>query len=308
MLHAPSEPSVRARLSPERGRPALSLAAALAAARAETGVDLGRAVARAGFTRGHLLDIVIKLPGARGTQAEDDAAEHVVTSLLGEAAADDWLDQVTLEPAPHGGALAVLQSVPETGQYFPIEELPATVAAAVRGLYAGLPPEPLWASGGEQRWTLLELDVDRSDDYARQADVALCATFLPEMLKCYLSGSPFASRRFSRHGEIFAYLKHESGGGDAREALAARRVLEDALDAALVVERCGRVVGSGMGVVYSYVDFALVSLERALAVIRTIASRVGLPPRSWLLFCDSALSEDWAAVHPAAPLPPGQRP
>ena len=307
-MRGPSEPSVRARLSPERGRPALELDVALAAVRAETGVDLGRAVARAGFARGHLLDVVIRLPGARGTDAEEDAAERLVTSLLGEALADDWLDQVTLEPAPHGGALSVLQSVPEQGSYFPLEELPAAVGAAVRGLYAGLPAEPLWASGGEQRWTLLELDVDRSDDYARQADVALCATFLPEMLKCYLSGSPFASLRFSRHGEVFAYLKHESAGGDAREVLAARRVLEDALDAALVVERCGRVVGSGMGVVYSYVDFALVSLEGALDVIRTVASRVGLPPRSWLLFCDSTLADDWAAVHPAAPLPPGQRP
>jgi hypothetical protein len=255
-----------------------------------------------------LLDIVIKLPGARGTRAEEDAAEDVVASLLGDATADDWLDQVTLEPAPHGGALAVLQSVPEKGQYFPLAELPATVTAAVRGLYAGLPPEPLWASGGEQRWTLLEVEVERTDDYARQADLALCTTFLPEMLKCYLSGSPFASCRFSRHGEIFAYLKHESTRGDARQVLAARRVLEDALDAALVVERCGRVVGSGMGVLYSYVDFAIASLERALAVIRTVASRVGLPPRTWLLFCDSALSDDWAAIHPAAPPPPGQRP
>jgi hypothetical protein len=305
MLHAPSERSIHARLSPERGRAALSLDTALATVQKATGVDLARAVARAGFTRGHLLDIVIKLPGARGTKAEEDAAEHAVLSLLGEAMAEDWLDQVTLEPAPHGGPFAVLQSVPEKGQYFPLADLPATAAAAVRGLYAGLPPEPLWASGGEQRWTLLELDVERADDYARQADVALCSTFLPEMLKCYLSGSPFASRRFSRHGEIFAYLKHENARGHARQVLAARRVLEDALDAALVVEHCGRVVGSGMGVLYSYIDFALASLDAALAVIRTVANRVGLPPRSWLLFCDSALSDDWAAVHPASPPPPG---
>lgn len=307
-MDGPSEPSVRARLSPERGRPALELSQALEEVRAVTGIDFGRAVARAGFTRGHLLDVVVKLPGARGTTAEEEAADRLVVSVLGEADADDWVDQVTLEPAPHGGALSVLQSLPDQGRYFPLLELPAAVSAAVRGLYAGMPPEPLWATGGEQRWTLLELEVDRAEDYGRQADVALCATFLPEMLKCYLSGSPFASRRFSRHGEIFAYLKHESTGGDAREALAARRVLEDALDAALVVERCGRVVGSGMGVLYSYVDFALVSLERALHVIRTVATRVGLPPKSWLLFCDSALSSDWAAVHPGAPAPPGQRP
>jgi hypothetical protein len=307
-MRGPSEHSVRARLSPERGRAAVALAASLDAVRRETGVDFGRAAARAGFTRGHLLDIVIKLPGARGTAAEEDAAERVVTLLLGEAAAEDWVDQVTLEPAPHGGALSVLQSVPDRGSYFPLAELPAAFDAAVRGLHAGLPAEPYWASGGEQRWTLLELDVERSDDYPRQADVALCATFLPEMLRCYLGGSPFASLRFSRHGELFAYLKHESPRGDARAVLAARRVLEDALDAALVTERCGRVVGSGMGVVYSYVDVALSSLERALDVIRTVAGRVGLPRRSWLLFCDSALDGEWAAVHPQAPLPPGHRP
>jgi hypothetical protein len=307
-MRGPSESSVRERLSPERGRPASPLGTALGAVRAETGVDFSRAVARAGFTRGHLLDVVIKLPGARGTRGEEDAAESLVTTLLGEAVADDWIDQVTLEPAPHGGALSVLQSAPESGSYFALAELSAAVTAAARGLYAGLPAEPLWASGGEQRWTLLELDVDPSEDYARQADVALCSTFMPEMLRCYLYGSPFSSLRFSRHGEIFVYLKHANGQGGARDALAARRVLEDALDAALVMERCGRVVGSGMGVVYSYVDFALSSLERALDVIRTIAGRVGLPPRSWLLFCDSALSDDWAAVHPAAPPPPGQRP
>jgi hypothetical protein len=307
-MRDPSEASVRERLSPERGRPASPLATALATVRTETGVDFSRAVARAGFTRGHLLDVVIKLPGARGSRGEGDAAELLVLEVLGEAAADDWVNQVTLEPAPHGGALSVLQSRPEAGSYFPLAELPAAVTAAARGLSAGLPGDPLWASGGEQRWTLLELDVDPADDYARQADVALCSTFMPEMLRCYLYGSPFASRRFSRHGEIFAYLKHLSAGGGARDALAARRVLEDALDAALVVERCGRVVGSGMGVVYSYVDFALSSLERGVDVIRTIASRVGLPPRSWLLFCDSALSDDWVAVHPAAPAPPGQRP
>lgn len=307
-MRGPSEQSVRARLSPARGRAAVDLAAALESVRRETGVELGRALARAGFTRGHLLDVVIKLPGARGSEAEEDAAERLVTLLLGEAAADDWIDDVTLEPAPHGGALSVLQSAPDDGSYFPLAELPAAVDAAVRGLHAGLPAEPYWASGGEQRWTLLELDVYPSAEYPRQADVALCATFLPELMKCYLSGSPFASLRFSRHGELFAYLKHESPRGDARAALAARRVLEDALDAALVTERCGRVVGSGTGVVYSYVDFALSSLERALDLIRTVAGRVGLPPQSWLLFCDSALDGEWAAVHPDTPPPPGQRP
>jgi hypothetical protein len=202
----------------------------------------------------------------------------------------------------------VVQPTSREEAFFQLSELPAAVRAAVRGLHAGLPGAPLWATGGEQCWTLLELDVERAPDYPAQADVALCSTFMPEMMKCYLSGAPFSSVRFSSQGEIFAYLKSRHLGGDPRMALAARRVLEDALDAALVTERAGRVVGSGMGVLYSYVDFALASVERALGVVRSVAERVGLPERSWLLFCDSALEGECAEIFPRAPAPPGQRP
>ncbi len=131
---------------------------------------------------------------------------------------------------------------------------------------------------------------------------------MPEMLKCFLSGAPFASRRFSRHGELFCYLKVKSKELEPRLALSARRVLEDALDAALVSERCGRVVGGGVGVRYSYVDLALDGVERALGVLREVAARVGLPDQSWLLFCDGALDDVWAPLHPSSPPPPGQRP
>jgi hypothetical protein len=298
------ERRLRARLSQDRGRPALDLDSALAGVETQTGVDFRPARARAGFSRGHLLDVVLKLPGAKGTAEELAGAEALLAGLLGDATVEDWLGELSVLPAPRGGALAVLQSSPEDSHFFPLSELQAAIGAAVRGLYAGLPDAPLWASGGEHRWTLLELDVERADDYPAQADVALCSTFMPEMLKCYLAGSPFASRRFSRHGEIFAYLKSERPEGDPKTALAVRRVLEDALDAALVTERAGRVVGSGMGIVYSYVDFALASVDRALDVVRTVAARVGLPQRSWVLFCDSALEGEWAAIFPGTPAPP----
>jgi hypothetical protein len=124
------------------------------------------------------------------------------------------------------------------------------------------------------------------------------------MLKCFLGGSHFASSRFSRHGELFAYLKAESHSDDPRLALSARRVLEDALDAALVSERAGRVVGSGIGIRYSYVDFALSSVEKAITVVSDVARRVGLSERSWLLFCDTVLEDEWAPVHPSSPAPP----
>jgi hypothetical protein len=151
---------------------------------------------------------------------------------------------------------------------------------------------------------MFEASAERADDYPAQDDLLLASTYLPEMLKCFLAGSPFASSRFSRHGELFAYLKVESHETDPRLSLSTRRVLEDALDAALVSECAGRVVGSGLGVRYSYVDFALANVDHAIDVVADVARRVGLPKRSWLLFCDTALDGEWAPVHPDAPAPP----
>jgi len=303
----PCEGDLRRCVAPNRGYAPLALAEALASVKRDGGVDFSRARARAGFARGHLIDVVLELPGGRGNAAEENAAERLVSLALGEARAEDWLGEVSLVVAPRGGALRVVQASAENSNFFALAELASAFEAAIGGLYAGFSPQPLWAQGGEQRWVLLELDVERADSFPAQSDVALASTFMPEMLKCFLSGAPFASARFSREGELFAYLKTEERVRDPRQALAARRVLEDALDAALVSERAGRVVGSGMGVVYSYVDFALHEVDRALAVVAEVARRVGLPKRSWIQFCDTPLADAWVPMHADAPVPPGQR-
>lgn len=300
----PLERTLRARLSPDRGTPAVPLERALESVRAASGIDFGRARARTGFSRGHLLDVVVSLPGGRGSESEKDAAERLVETLLGQARADDWLGEVMLEAAPRGGPLTVLDADGTRERFLPVGELAPTFERAISGLYAGFPAEPLWSIGGELLWTMFEASAERADDYPAQDDLLLASTYLPEMLKCFLAGSPFASSRFSRHGELFAYLKVESHATDPRLSLSTRRVLEDALDAALVSECAGRVVGSGLGVRYSYVDFALANVDHAIDVVAGVARRVGLPKRSWLLFCDTALDGEWAPVHPDAPAPP----
>jgi hypothetical protein len=301
------ERSFRARLAPGRGRPALGVERALDGVCAKHGVDFRRARARAGFSRGHLIDVVVALPGGVANRREYEAAHHLLTAMLGEGRAADWLGELALEPAPRGGLLKVLDARAPSENFFPIDELPAAFERAIAGLHAGLPEQPLWALGGEQLWTMLEASAERADDYPAQDDLLLASTYLPEMLKCFLSGSPFASSRFSRHGELFAYLKAESPRQDPRLLLSARRVLEDALDAALVSERAGRVVGSGLGVRYSYVNFALAEVERAIEVVAAVGRRVGLPERSWLLFCDTELDREWAPVHPNSEAPPSKR-
>jgi hypothetical protein len=292
-----SEQAWRERVSPTRGCPALSFAAALDAVRERHRVDFGAARARAGFSRGHLLDVVLELPGGRGSDDERGAAESLLEALLGEALATDFIGEISVVAAPRGGPLKVVQEArPGSPNFFTLAELRATVDAAVSGLYAGLSPDPLWAVGGEQRWYLFELDVEAAAEYPRQTDVALVSTFMPEMLKCFLSGASFASRRFFRTGELLAYLKYPSPERDPRRALAKRRVLEDALDAALVSERAGRVVGSGMGVIHSYVDLALDRVDRGIGVLREVARRVGLGSSGTLEFCDEALASECVTI------------
>jgi hypothetical protein len=295
---------MRERVSPARGKPAVPPALALEAVRATTGVDLSKSRARAGFSRGHLIDVVLSLPGGVGSAHEHSAAQALMGSLLGDARASDWLGALSVEPAPKGGPLRVLDSRAPPDRFFPLVELPEAFERAITGLYASLPEGPLWSLGGEELWTLFEVSAEPADDYPEKDDLLLATTYLPEMLKCHLAGSRFASSRFSRHGELFSYLKIERGSDDPRVSLSARRVLEDALDAALVSERSGRVVGSGLGIRYAYVDFALFDVDTALDAVSEVARRVGLPERSWMLFCDTELSDEWAPIHPKAPSPP----
>jgi hypothetical protein len=292
MTNAVSERTLRERVAPTRGRAPASLAAALAAVRGLDGCDFRDARARAGFSRGHLLDVVLELPGGRGNDAEQAAGERLVTSLLGEARTEDWIGDISVVAAPRGGPLRVVQARPDEGRFFALSELGAAVDAAILGLHAGFSAQPLWARGGEQRWYLFELEVERAPEYPRQADVLLVSTFMPEMMKCFLSGSSFASVRFFRTDELVVYLKYASAEADPRRALAKRRVLEDALDAALVSERSGRVVGSGMGIAHSYVDLVLDRVERGVEVVRQVVRRVGTGARSTLEFCDDALEAE----------------
>jgi hypothetical protein len=295
---APSQLSLLSR------RPACSFAEALSRAR-RAGVELARATARAGFTRGHLLEVVVHVPGGTGSPAEQDAVEAFVWDVLGERRADDWIGQVRAAAAPRAGPLRVLPSAPEPNQ-FPLSELSAAVDAAIEGLLAGLPETPLAASELGAEWTMFELTPELADEWADEDDLVMVATALPELLKCHLEKAPFSSVRFSRHGELFFCLKYHAQGSP-EQRLKARVSLEDSLDRALLTRRAGRVIGAGLGLRYAYVHLALCQCELGLSLITTLGRSVGLPLRSWLLPFDSALAREWHEIWPDAPAPPAAR-
>jgi hypothetical protein len=294
----------RSRLMPVGERSALDQTAALARARAASGLELGGTRVRAGFTRGHLLSIAIHDPAFSGVPAGKArrAAELVCEGLLGERLLDDWVESVDAVPLAGSGPLRVLNTAADTALLEPLAELLPKVRAGIDGLLAGLPDRPCHVRQ-QADWTMFETQPELSDDWAEQDDLVMATTSMPEMLKSFLQGAPFHSGRFSRHGERFCYLKIDALGLDGRARLEQRSALEDALDRALVPEGHGCVIGNGFGVRYSYVNLALSDLDGALAAVRRIARELRAPERSWLLFFDAELAEEWVGVWPRA-LPP----
>jgi len=286
-------------------RPPRAIEGALANVARQTGVDLSPAHFRAGFARGHLLEVVLHVPGGSGDDAEHDAAERLVWETLGERQADDWIGGVSVAPEPRGGPLRVVGGARRIeAPRIPLTLLAETVENAIRGLRESLPADPAWACSATDAWTLFELEPAPALDWAAQDDLLITSTCEPEMLKSFLSGAPFSSARFSRHGELYFYLKFASEGA-LEERLAKRSELEDALDTSLVEARAGRVVGGGLGLAYTYVDCVLSDVERGLAVAREVARAASLSPRSWLLPFDDDLRAEWLEVQSNAPAPPG---
>jgi hypothetical protein len=257
-------------------------------------IDVSQGRARAGFTRGHLLEIVVMLPGAEErADGACDAAEAVCESLLGEERLDDWVASVDVVALPKRPSLPVL-GAPASAS-FPLAELSAALDAAVAGLYAGLDAVPLHACERTQGWAMLETEPS-SRVGSRQPDLVMATTFVPEMLKSFLQGDPFSSRRFSRAGERFAYLAVDGEGKSPAARLPFRRAVEDSLDRELSRAALGCVVGNGVGVHHDYINLALTEVCRGVELVRDVARRMAAPQRSRILFCDSDWADEWVGV------------
>jgi hypothetical protein len=287
-----------------RARFAEPLPSAVAVARvhSQCGLDLGRARVRSGFARGHLLEIVVYVPGGKGTADETDAAEHLVRLLVGEELFERWVGRVSATPTVRGGALTVLNSNAEERSALPLDALLETLRAAVAGLKQGLAPVPDLAAADGEGWVLFELEPEPAHDFAAQDDLLVCTTCMPEPKKCFLRGEPFFSGRFCNSGALLAYLKLESTERGTEARLAERARFEDALIRALRPEQAS-IVGLGLGVRYSYLDLLITDPdsvpERLLPALRS----AGAPERAWLLFFDSELEREHIPLFPGSPEP-----
>src|SRR5262249_52746439 len=145
---------------------------ALADARDRFGFDLSRARLRVGFSRGHLLEVVVH--SSYFSSSDDgpglDAANLLVRRLIGEELFEDWIGSVDVAPLRREGPLKLVAAA-RTGDPLALEEALPAVEAAVRGLYAELPDAPYRAWADDAKWTLLESEPGADLDYAEQDDV-----------------------------------------------------------------------------------------------------------------------------------------
>ncbi|MDF3066280.1 MAG: hypothetical protein K0R38_1881 [Polyangiaceae bacterium] len=292
------------------GRAAVPLERALSEVMATHGVDLTRATLRAGFGRGHLLEVTVGVPGGTGSENEQNAAENLVRAVLGDRVFETWLGAVHVVPAPRFPSLRVLDvRAPRTT--LQVQELFDTVAAATLGVLRGLPEAPLIArpeseSAGalaevdphveRDDWTLLEIEPLAEERAERKGDLVLASTCTPELLRCYLDDAPCSSRRFSRVGEHFVFVSYEDKEREMGKRVARRTAIEHAL--ANAVAGIGAVTGVGFGVQTTYVDLSLYHLETGLGRVVETLRAADVPEATFIQFFDTELAEEWLAIWP----------
>ncbi len=259
--------------------------------RARTGATLEGIKIRARMGPRNRIDLVFH------SEVIDDADELrrlafvAAESLLGEEVLNDWI-----------GIISVADEAKDT--WAGPERLRSTVETLIGTVREQLPRKPLHERD-DDGWTMWRLDPDDKDDYPARTDLVVGKSLLPEMWMTAQEGSLFSSRRFSRCGETFCYVKID---GSAKtiipEEFKERSELEQAVHSALREAGLGSHVGGGAGRRYSYLDLAVTDVGRAIPVLRETLRRSAVAPRSWLQFMDTVWGHEWVGVWDDAPMPP----
>ena len=280
-----------------------------------TGGSLEGVKASAVAAENGLVDLTFFSP--RCTSPEDEQAHHdafvATESLLGEEALDKWIGAIEVRPLPRERRLlGIIRGGGNAPQTVPLDQLTPAVDTLIAAALGRLPTEPCWAFVETAEWTLFELKPEeppeqpagQMPDFVEQSDLFVARTPLVSMRRHAHSGMPFYSERYSRCGETFCYVKIDGTDGLPEDGFGGKDEIEDALDAALVPAKLGCSIGGGTGLRYSYVDLALTDVRPAVDCVRRVLSEGKVPLRTWVLFYDSVLAEEWVGIYPDTPPPP----
>jgi hypothetical protein len=270
-----------------------------------TRFDLKAARLKIGIDRGHALSVVVGHHLFQGNNDElgGEAAELLVSTVVGDALFERWVTSVEVVPAPRPSPLKLVGQ-DDGALPLPLGELGDTLTTAASRISDTLPEAPIHEFCDRADWVLFEMDELRQPDGDYPlTDLRVATTLSPEMLKSFLSGTPFASERFSRHGERFAFIAFSTVGGSQDENLDLRTALEEDLDYALVPGRLGCVVGAGVGETHMYVFLALHSVDAALKLVVRQLQEHHVPKSTWVRFCDDEWRLEWVGAYADTPTP-----
>lgn len=230
------------------------------------------------------------------------AAFVIAEALLGEEVLDKWIGAI--HPIEKRSREA------EGKRLIPLGNLKATVDAVISSIIEQLPASPFVRitetsqKDDEQKWSVLKLNPKPADDYAQRRDQLTGCTIFPAMSLAALSGVPFASCRFGRQGEVFCCIKIDGSGNLSSMTFADRDEVERVAARALQAKAAGGLIGGGAGLKYSYIELALTNFADGIAAIRTAMQEGKVPKRSWILFHDADLIDEWVGIYDDSPAPP----
>jgi hypothetical protein len=265
---------------------------ARAAVEAETENELGRCSVQTAIDEMNRVGLKFVLPDAFDRELAALQAAIAAEALLGEEMFARWTGRIEVIGAEEGPGWA------------PLDELRKSVFTRVSEIDATLRDTPLVRNVDRLEWNLWRLSPPQKDEYPRQQDLIMGSSALVSMSACAQLGQGFDSRRYSRVGETFCFVKFDGEGRKIAARMDERKTVETAVNEALVAEGLGVVVGTGTGKKYSYLDLALTDAGKSIPVIRDKMRAARVANRSWLLFHDAHLSDEWVGIYQDTPPPP----
>lgn len=259
-------------------------------------ISLAKAHALVALGKHNRVDLTFYSPDFKGSKDQDalNAAFVATEVLLGEQVLDTWV-----------GAVSVEKSTELAPGVIALADVRETVDGYVSRLKADLPDKPAWQLPEDTHWTMWELKPQKSENYPQQLDLFVGKSMYPDMWVAAHSGVIFHSERFSKHGELFCYVKIDGSVDLTGEKFQDKAQIEDAIDASLKEAKAGAVVGGGTGLRYSYIDLALADPEKGIRHVINVLREGNISKPAWILFFDDIYSYEWIGVWDDSPAPPG---
>ena len=247
-------------------------------------------------------DLVFRSQFIKSRDKHSDLQEVFLAAdtFLGQEYIDIWIDIISTVPKDEGllaKVFALAKKEEERHEFFHLDEVRTRLSGMIADLIENLPDYPV-------------LDIE-SEDYcvmklsAEHHGRISSSTKAPNVIMAKLSRNLFHSSNFSKHGEVFAYIKTSLSPFDS-ESVEWVYAVEEAIDANLRKERVGASLGTGFGPGMGFIDLALLDVHASLKIVRQELNRAEASKNTWMLFYDTYMRDEWWGLSEDTPPPPRQ--